>query len=190
MPPRSKCLAAVRGSRRWRARVHTWSERRQDSQSAVAGWTQKERAAQAALAGLIRPPSQSVAGLSPVPEGRRRAETPPHLAPSGLPFRSGGPRAGSCIEALALYFGIDALLVFGESLDLLVHVLDALDKSTELIARYATWSAHTFLRVKLTAQRSRIDWPRSRRVSRRGDRSINAARLNVNLGRLTLGKAP
>ena len=45
--------------------------------------------------------------------------------------------------------------LFCESLYLLVHLLDALDKSTELIARYATWSAHTFLRVNMTAQRSR-----------------------------------
>ena len=45
--------------------------------------------------------------------------------------------------------------MLGESLDLLVHVFDALDKSTELIAGYATWTAHTFLRVNMTGQRSR-----------------------------------
>jgi hypothetical protein len=98
-----------------------------------------------------------VAGRSPVPEGRVEQRL---LLISLLLVLLSDPddlAQDLDIKALALRLGIDVLLIFGESLDLLVHLLDALDKSTELIARYATWSAHTFLRVNMTAHSSGLD---------------------------------
>jgi hypothetical protein len=52
-------------------------------------------------------------------------------------------------------------------------LLDALDDSSQLLARYVNWSAHGLLLVNITVQKSDIDASASRQAEERGKQALN-----------------